>query len=415
MGKPHNKRMMLAGLLLWGVSVFGGCAYGAGNGGERAGTEPQTQTPEDEAGEWDEADEWEEALPPPAPDAGEARAGEAAEERDFSDCYYYSSLTDGQQRLVYGQLFRNLTQMGQEVTVGCRDEEELDRIFQCVLADHPELFYVTGYTYTKYMQNDDVVKLSFLGTYSMTEAEADRCRSGIDGYVDVCLSGMPQGDDYAKIRYLYEYLIGNTEYSLQAPENQNMCSVFLYGQSVCQGYAKAFQYLCGRAGIDATLVTGKIRESGYGHAWNLVRSDGEYYYVDVTWGDASYTINGEQAQQGIPGVSYEYLCVTTDQIERTHEIGSVVEMPYCSATKDNYYVRENAYFTEFDEALLPGLFAGKENSFVTFQCRSEEVYRQYEEYLIGQEHIFDYMDASEGISYSDNRDTLTFGFWPPQN
>lgn len=326
--------------------------------------------------------------------------------------YYYASLDDAQLRSVYERILQSMTEMGTDAVIGCQDEEVLDRVFKCVLADHPELFYVTGYTYTKYTQDSEVLEISFCGTYSMTEEKVRQCQTGIDKYVEKCLSGMPQGDDYAKIRYLYEYIIRGTEYSLEAPENQNICSVFLYGQSVCQGYAKAFQYLCSQAGIAATIVTGRIRDSGYGHAWNLVKADGDYYYVDVTWGDASYTVSGNQSY---PSVSYEYLCVTTEQIDRTHVIETTVGMPQCVSIEDNFYVRENAFFTEFDKGRLELLFAGNEGEYVTFQCQSEEIYRQYDEYLIGQERIFDYMDSPYGISYCDNEETLTFGFWTPQN
>lgn len=383
MEKRHRKRIILPGLCLFCAMLFWGCAFVDGSGRGAAG--------------------------------GVTESAEDSGSSDFAKLYYYAALSDDQRMTLYREIFTILTDMGQDVTVSCRDEALLDEVFRCVLADHPELFYVTGYTYTKYTKDSEVVQISFSGTYSMTKEEIERCQGKIDEYVESCLAGMPREDDYAKIRYLYEYLIRNTEYSLQAPENQNMCSVFLYGQSVCQGYAKAFQYLCGRAGIYATLVTGRIRESGYGHAWNLVRSDGAYYYVDTTWGDASYTMNGQVAKQGSPSVSYEYLCVTTDQINRTHEIDTVVGMPDCTSLKDNYYVRQNAYFTEFDEALLSELFDQSREAYVTFQCQSEEVYRQYEEYLIGQERIFDYMDSPSGISYSDNEETLTFGFWPPEN
>lgn len=66
------------------------------------------------------------------------------------------------------------------------------------------------------------------------------------------------------------------------------------GQAVCAGYAKAFVYILANLGVEAEFVTGYTYDS-YGkldlkerHAWNRVKLDGEYYYVDPTWGDPSY-------------------------------------------------------------------------------------------------------------------------------
>lgn len=49
---------------------------------------------------------------------------------------------------------------------------------------------------------------------------------------------------------------------------------------VCEGYAKAFQYLCSLGGIECHYVTGSIAE-GY-HGWNIVVIDGKSYFVDLT-------------------------------------------------------------------------------------------------------------------------------------
>lgn len=57
---------------------------------------------------------------------------------------------------------------------------------------------------------------------------------------------------------------------------------------VCEGYAKAFQYLCELSGIECYTVTGKMAGgTGAGpHMWNIVRLDGKSYVVDVTNCDA---------------------------------------------------------------------------------------------------------------------------------
>ncbi len=230
-------------------------------------------------------------------------------------------------------------------------EEDIDQIFCYVLADHPEYFYVDGYRYTRFSRLDKLVKIEFSGsyTYSMQEC-ADRWAQ-IQEEAGKLLAQAPQGeDDYEKVRYIYETLICNTDYVLDAPDNQNLYSVLVNRASVCQGYAKAAQYLLNHLGVPCVLIQGQV-EPGEGHAWNLLLLNGEYYYMDATWGDASYQQTQEQEGDGgwMPQVNYDYLCVTTEQLLRTHVPGQDVPLPECTATRDNYYVREGCLFSSLEE------------------------------------------------------------------
>lgn len=336
-------------------------------------------------------------------------------QKSQSGLYYYEAL-DERQQLLYAEILMILNGVCADIIISDTDEDRIDTVFQAVLADHPEIFYVTGYTYTKHILNDAVQRIGFSGTYTMGSSEVEAMRLRISEYAQQCMEGLPSGDDYDRIKYLYEYIIERTDYVLDAPENQNILSVLLYGQSVCQGYAKAFEYLCRYCGLEATLVTGAIRESGFGHAWNLVQSDGAYYYVDVTWGDASYASGSGQTTQQIPSVNYDYLCITTDQLCITHEINTVVPMPVCNSMEDNYYVRENAYFTALDEEALTEFMEScdlEQEDYVSFKCASDEVFEQYYEYLVTDQNIFRYLNSDAGISYSVNEDTDTLSFWIP--
>lgn len=53
---------------------------------------------------------------------------------------------------------------------------------------------------------------------------------------------------------------------------------------VCEGYAKAFQYLCDLSGIECYTVSGKMSggTGAGGHMWNIVRMGNASYLVDVT-------------------------------------------------------------------------------------------------------------------------------------
>ncbi len=262
--------------------------------------------------------------------------------------YDYTQLSEQEQEL-YRTILAALQECASDVAIDMVEESFFDKVFQCVMNDHPEIFYVDGYTFIKYTKGDKLKGNAFSGSYLYSQEEIEERNVRIEEKTEEILRQMPDGDEYEKVKYIYEYIIANTEYVQGAEDNQNICSVFLGGRSVCQGYAKAAQYLFEKAGIYSIFVSGKV-ESGEDHAWNIVRIDGNYYYIDTTWGDASYVMSGADAsyEGKVPQINYEYLCVPDSQLFRTHTVGKIVPLPSCTSMEANYYVREGALFQSYD-------------------------------------------------------------------
>lgn len=293
-------------------------------------------------------------------------------------------------------------------------QEDIDPIFQSVMLDHPELFFVDGYSYKGYTEKNRLIGLEFSGNYNVDRETAVRKQEEILAAATEILACAPVGaDDYEKVKYVYETLIRRTDYNSEAPDNQNIYSVLVGGLSVCQGYAKATQFLLNRMGIECTLVQGTVR--GERHGWNLVKADGDYYYVDTTWGDASYKSAEDGSIAPVREINYDYLCVTTRELLLTHTIDPGMEMPLCTATADNYYVRENAYFSQPDEEHLKDLFEradAQHSYFVTLKCENRECYEEILRKLITENGIFSYYPGEgKSVVYIQNENQFSLTFW----
>lgn len=339
--------------------------------------------------------------------------------REIPEIYYTYHHLSAPEQALYLEILDALTAMSGEVSVSTLDSALLDRVFEYVLNDHPELFYVEGFQYTEHFIGDALTQITFAGTYSMTRDEARRSLVDIEKTLSDCMHEVPLNEDeYSTVKYLYEYLIDSTEYDKDAENNQNICSVFLGGRSVCQGYAKAMQYMLQKVGMQSVLVTGYTGTER--HAWNLVRVNGCYYYLDPTWGDASYTYDGSETQQAedavfLPPVNYDYFLVTTDELSKSHTFEDTAALPVCDSTQDNYYVREGLYFDHYDRGQLENIFdsdAVKMADYVTLKCADEQVYREMLAEIIDDRQIFGIIHVSEGtISYASNEALCTISFW----
>ena len=334
--------------------------------------------------------------------------------------FYFEQLSFAEQ-VWYRDIYLILSGMEEERQLHKEEiaeigEDGIDRIFQAVMNDHPELFYVEGYTCTKYMVGDKLQRLAFSGVYTMNTYERALTQTKLTKACEEALSGIEEtAGDYEKIKYVYEYVILHTDYRKDALENQNICSVLLYGESVCQGYAKTVQYLLNKLNINATLVTGSV----YGkdpHSFNLVEADGKYYYVDATWGDASYRVSEENTQVAVlPQISYDYLCVTDSMLKSTHAIDNSFQMPVCDSMDDNYFVREGAYFTEYDEDEVENFFEkaiDRGQREISLLCADENVYELFQNELLNNQKIFQfYYTAGSQIAYTEDRERHSMTFW----
>lgn len=120
------------------------------------------------------------------------------------------------------------------------------------------------------------------------EAETDKKVSEI-----IESLGLEDKTNYEKISAIYDYICDNVDYTVSADDDnisRTAYSALVEGKAVCQGYCVSLYRLLLEAGIDNRIIFGDgVAPDGSknAHTWNIVELHGEYYYVDVTWGDSA--------------------------------------------------------------------------------------------------------------------------------
>ena len=112
--------------------------------------------------------------------------------------------------------------------------------------------------------------------------------------------------------YYDEEVNSNSPYAKPDPDNDNPYGLLLNQKAVCMGYSATFKLFMDLLDIECIIVKGKSGVSELeDHAWNMVRIDGEWYCVDVTWDDP---INIEQNYS----LTHKYFNVTSDFMRDTN-------------------------------------------------------------------------------------------------
>lgn len=242
------------------------------------------------------------------------------------DFYFYRALLSSQYKQAYDQiyamLYRGVSTFDMNVAVSAND---ISDIVYSVYYDHPELFWVDSSLTYYYNGNGQVTSLTvnFNGTANDLKTAQKYFESAVS---NLLLKASTLDTDIEKVKYVHDYLTNTINYVSNSAYNQSAYSALVLGQTVCAGYAHAFQYCMQKLGIPAAYIVGHAGES---HAWNLLKLDGEYYNMDVTWDDPI----------GNPATTYyyDYFNVTDSVLNRDHSRYEIsAALPAANGTKYSY-------------------------------------------------------------------------------
>ena len=210
------------------------------------------------------------------------------------------NLKTGTYKIEFGNAFQSLLS---ESDGDAKLKKEYQSAIEALIYENPEIYYIdatsmfiniekitkiTGTRYNVYIDNGN--KENYLSEGFDSKESIDNCQKEIEKVKDSVLATIEGKDDYEKLKIIHDYLVDTIEYdSTTSLDNiYNIYGALVAKKCVCEGYAKAFQYLVSAAGIDNTIVIGtgtNSRGVTENHAWNYVKLQDKWYGVDVTWDD----------------------------------------------------------------------------------------------------------------------------------
>jgi hypothetical protein len=127
---------------------------------------------------------------------------------------------------------------------------------------------------------DDDAELTINAGYESTIAQERIVNSKVPDIIKNLK--LTNASDYQKVKKIHDYIINLASYDTTLQKSTTY-DILVNKTAVCEGYALAAYRLFTDAGLECRIITGK--GNGEGHAWNIVKVDGEWYNIDLTWDD----------------------------------------------------------------------------------------------------------------------------------
>lgn len=155
---------------------------------------------------------------------------------------------------------------------------------------------------------DITITLKFTYYESATEMKY------VDQQVKAILSKIikPEMNNHEQVKAIHDYLVLNLGYDTTLISNSPYTAL-TEGITACNGYAMLAYKMLKELGFEVRLISGVASSQAYNpqnHAWNLVKLDGKWYHLDVTWDDPVPDEAGR--------IFYDYYLLSDKEISKNH-------------------------------------------------------------------------------------------------
>ena len=126
------------------------------------------------------------------------------------------------------------------------------------------------------------------------------------GLYDYCMdiandAYLVSNTDLEREKYIHDFICDRVVYktdgtkdgTMPVPRHKTAIGAFFDGEANCQGYTDLFYVLATMAGFEVRKQIGGdwnwAEQSDNNHIWNVIKLDGRWYQVDVTWDDQEHS------------------------------------------------------------------------------------------------------------------------------
>lgn len=240
---------------------------------------------------------------------------------NYTEKYGYSLLTKAQKK-AYAALFEAVKSGSGKADVYDAGVyvDEVDKIYWAFDYDNPQFFRLgNAYEYT-YSAGKRLLTISV--KWGRTKSQANKIQSEFEATSDkIIQKALKEKSDFDRVKVLHDEIIKLTRYCDDGSLYQSEADgPLVYGKAVCEGYSKAFAYLAQSIGIDCICC------SNQNHMWNMVKIEGNWYHIDVTWDDPV----GSRDY-----LKYDYFLLSESEISTDHSGDYILPIPKATT----HYIR----------------------------------------------------------------------------
>lgn len=290
------------------------------------------------------------------------------------------------------------------------DKTVITQVIADIVNNHPELYFVDNtFSYssvdTDYVTAITPSYIDGLG-YAADKAEFETAVNKAIAQTEGLTS------DFEKALVLHDYLVLQCEYKNTGDTICHSAYGALVNRTpVCQGYALAYKYLLNKVGIECYYVS----SSSMNHGWNMVKLDGNYYHVDVTWDDPTSDQFGY--------AQHNYFLLSDDTMENQEskhydwvvsEGGSALDLTATSTVYESYAwkgIRSaiipyegNWYYADYTKsAIIKNSNLASENTETEFYSLNSYWNGYLDSLMLYEDYFF--FPASDGIYKLSAKDT----------
>lgn len=338
--------------------------------------------------------------------------------------YFYRSKLSEPMQKVYDDVLKAVLNFETDVIYEGITITEVKRVLSALFSDRSDIYYIN---IDKTVVSEKVIIIFYRATKEEVEQLEKKMQPKIAEYLS-CVDDTMSAYDVA-LR-LQAKMIELVDYDTVALDEQNrrggadkdkidylrtICGVFIDGKVVCEGYARAMQYLLQKCGVECAEVSGRCYgdhgELRGGHSWNLIKADGDYYYLDATHDDPSRT---DQTVKD-PYYQLSFFGITSAELLRTRNLDwCPVEPDTYTATKCNYHHHNGLVLDAYSYDSMKKIAveaAKKDTKFFTVKFTSESVYKFAMEQLSTKGEVFKLLeDAGKANKKIDGSGYETFKY-----